>query len=196
MVVMSSGLLSTETVLPALPAVSSITPAPALGPVSGSIINNLLGSTDAFAMVSGSANTGVTMTPMITSALVLDTGAATSITSPLQEWTSAVPVRFVGASEPGWTLASVTFDHDAVASSTSRTELTEMQPTASEDVAESKDSSSDTHSMGVDAGVQSIFDLEMTPPASHGAVEPRKTDDSEPRPEDRNDDANPQPDAT
>jgi hypothetical protein len=167
------------------------------GPVSGSIINQLLGSTDGFAMVTGSSNTGVTMTPMITSAIVLDTGAATSITSPLQEWTSAVPVRFVGASQPGWTLASVTLDHDAIASSTSRTQAMELRDAAAADDAdETTDTSSDTRSMSADAGVQSIFDLEMMPPVSHGAVEPRKTDDSEPRPEDRNDDANPQPDAT
>jgi len=183
------------TVIP-MPAISN--PAAPVAatklPVMGSLLNDLIGTTTASALVSGFSGTGGTMIPRVTSNVSIDDNA--SVSSPLQAVATGAPVRLVGNATQSWTLSSVNFDPAALAVPTTGHVATEEQPSSADSAGETPDVSDGTQAVAANATVESVLDPRMMPPTSHGVVEPSKADEAQPDSDEGNEPGRPRPDAS
>ncbi|HEY5553156.1 MAG TPA: hypothetical protein VIK52_14780 [Opitutaceae bacterium] len=193
-----SGVAGIDRFATTQPALVTSTTSVARGPVLGSIVNDLLGTTAASTMVSGFSGTSSTLIPMVTSDITVGDRATISLATPLQTAIAGVTNRLTGAAAQGWTLASVTFDAEALqvsATGNTATESGQASTDPAEDTAEQQDVSSEIQAPASEADVDSIFGEQMMPPTSHGAVESRKTDEAQPDSEDDGAPGRSQPDA-
>jgi Ca2+-binding RTX toxin-like protein len=188
--------ISTDALTVATPAFGSLSSFVTQGPVSGSIVSDLLGSSSSSMLVSGFSGTRGSMIPMVTSDFVSANDATTSIAAPLQKNASSATVKLAGDANQTWALASVTFDADALSTSTSReipTESEQQSDDRADGGGEKSDGSDAAQTQPGETTVDSIFGEQMMPPTPNGAVEPRKADRARPDSDDGSEPGRPRP---
>jgi hypothetical protein len=187
--------VSSDVLTVSTSAFGSLTSPVAQGPVSGSIVSDLLGSTSTSMLISGFSGSRSTMIPMVTSDLASADYVTTSVAAPLQKTDSSGAVMLVGDATQTWTLAAVTFDADALSTSPTREVATDSEQQSEDEAsAQQENASGEMQAQSGETAVDSVFGEQMMPPTSNGAVEPRKVDKARPDSEDDSEPGRPRPD--
>ncbi|HUG09617.1 MAG TPA: hypothetical protein VMM36_01325, partial [Opitutaceae bacterium] len=177
-------------------AIGTLTSFVTNGPVSGSIVSDLLGSSTTSMLVSGFSGSRSAMIPMVTSDLTATDSATISFATPTQTAIASRSERLVGDATQSWTLASVTFDAEALSTSTTRDVATDSEQASADETegnAEQIEASGAADAQSGGTTVGSIFGEQMMPPTSNGAVEPRRTQEARPDSEDGSEPGRPRP---